>query len=155
MTIATNSEHVRTGRGPSLRQRRHHRSLGQSVVEFGLIVPVLLTITGATVDLARLYQGWITLEGATRDAAEYVATNGSDSGLTAQQTAQRVVCTEMAAVAGFVAPAGNPSACTSPAVTLSSYTTNTAASAGGSTNNPVGSATVAATFGFKTLFPYP
>jgi Flp pilus assembly protein TadG len=126
---------------------------GQSLVEFGLILPVLLTLTGAAIDVARVYQAYIALEGATRDAAEYVATNGPDSGLTALQTAKKVVCTEMSGIAGF---SGSATDCTSPSVSLpTAYSQSTTASAGGSTSYPVGSVTVNATFAFRTLFAYP
>jgi Flp pilus assembly protein TadG len=116
-------------------------------VELALILPVLLTILGASVDIARIYGAWVALEGATRDAAEQVATfEGTTSNTTiASAHAQSVVCSEMVKITGFVAPAGNPTSCTQPAVTLSSWTVSTTPALGGSSRNPVGKATVTAT----------
>ncbi len=129
------------------RDRSRNRRLGQSLVEFGLILPVLLTLVGVAVDMARVYGARITLEAATRDAAEQVASGGAS-------TAQYIVCTETVNLPGFVAPVGNPGACTSPTVTVT-YSTSTSASVGGSTAYPVGTATVTATLPFHMLFPYP
>ena len=55
--------------------RRSRRELGQSVTEFALILPVLLTVVGAMIDFSRVYATWVNLESATRDAAQYVATD--------------------------------------------------------------------------------
>jgi len=128
---------------------------GQSLVEFALILPILLTLLGAAVDFARLYQGWITLEGATRDAAEYAATFDTTS-TAALADAKRIICTQTATVPGFAAPPGNPTACTSPAISITSFPAgDTAAASGGSATNPVQSITVTATLPFRTFFGYP
>ena len=58
------------------RSRRTRR--GQSLVEFALVLPVLLAITGVVIDASRVYFQWVDLESATRDAAQYIA---SDPGL--------------------------------------------------------------------------
>jgi Flp pilus assembly protein TadG len=129
------------------------RRRGQSLVEFALILPILLTLVGAAVDIARLYQGWITLEGATRDAAEYAATFDPTSAA-ATSDARRIVCTQAAALPGFAAPAGTPTACTSPTVTVSSFSLSTTA-AGASTKFPIATVTVTATLPFRTFFGYP
>ena len=63
------------------RPARHGASRGQSVAEFALLLPVLLAFLGMTIDFARVYQAWITLESATRDAAEYAATSGTSLSL--------------------------------------------------------------------------
>lgn len=129
------------------------RHRGQSLVEFALILPILLTLVGAAIDIARLYQGWITLEGATRDAAEYAATK--DSNATAALTdAKSIICTQTAALPGFAAPAGQPTNCTSPNVSVSSFSVSTTAT-GASTTYPIASATVTATLPFRTFFGYP
>ena len=73
------------------------RKRGQSLVEFALILPILLTMVGAAIDIARLYQGWITLEGAARDAAEYAATFDTSS-TAATADAKRIICTQAAAL---------------------------------------------------------
>jgi len=48
-------------------------SLGQALVEFALIAPVLLLIIGATVDMGRGLLLYSLLEGASRDAARQAA----------------------------------------------------------------------------------
>jgi Flp pilus assembly protein TadG len=110
-------------------------------------------MVGAAIDVARLYQGWITLEGATRDAAEYVATKSTTSGA-ANTEAQRVVCTQTATLPGFAAPPGNPTACTSPAVTVTSYSLSTTAT-GAADGFPIATVTVRSTLPFRTFFGYP
>lgn len=129
-------------------------SRGQSLVEFGLILPVLLTLFGGAVDVARVYQAWNALEGATRDAAEYAATKDTTSA-SALSDAQTVICTETRTVAGFVAPAGNPTNCSSPAVSITAFATDTSATSGASTSYPIVTVTVRATLPFRTLFAYP
>ena len=110
-------------------------------------------MVGAAVDIARLYQGWITLEGATRDAAEYAATNDKTSSA-ASADAQRIVCGQAATLPGFAAPAGTPTACTSPSVAVTSYALSTTA-AGASTKYPIATVTVTSTLPFRTFFGYP
>jgi Flp pilus assembly protein TadG len=135
------------------RPQSSRRSRGQSLVEFALILPILLTMVGAAVDIARLYQGWITLEGATRDAAEYAATFDSTA-TTATTDAKRIICTQTASLSGFVAPAGNPTACTTPAVSVSSFSVSTTAT-GASVAHPIATVTITATLPFRTFFGYP
>jgi Flp pilus assembly protein TadG len=129
----------------SLNARRKSRSRGQSLVEFALVVPILLTLLGATLDFARLYQERVKLESATRDAAEYAA---SDLTVTSQALAltraKAVVCTQF----------GLPTTCTSPAVTVVSYTSSTTAP-GATTQFPLVRVKLSSTFTFSTLFPYP
>ena len=59
------------------RSRSRHR--GQSLVEFSIIMPVLLTVVGIVIDVARVYQAWTNLESATRDAAQFLATSTTDA----------------------------------------------------------------------------
>jgi Flp pilus assembly protein TadG len=138
----------------SARVRR--KSRGQSLTEFALILPVMFTLFGAAIDFARLYNSWINLEAATRDAAEYVATcvNGSallircdgvGASTTALAQAKRVVCTEL----------GKAATCTDPAVTVPTYTQDPNFAAGGSVNSPVTTVSVRASTTFRTIFPYP
>ncbi len=135
------------------RQQATSHKRGQSLVEFALILPILLTMVGAAIDIARLYQGWITLEGATRDAAEYAATKDSTSSA-ALTDAKSIICKQTATLPGFAAPAGQPTNCTSPSVTVSSFSVSTTAT-GASTTYPIASVTVTATLPFRTFFGYP
>ena len=77
----------RASRLPSLgsvarpnRRIRRRAGQGQSFVEFALILPILLALTGMAIDASRVYFQWLDLESATRDAAQYIA---SDPGLVA------------------------------------------------------------------------
>ena len=135
------------------RHQATSRKRGQSLVEFALILPILLTMVGAAIDLARLYQGWITLEGATRDAAEYAATKDATSS-SALTDAKTIICTQTASLPGFAAPAGQPTNCTSPAVSVPSFAVSTTAT-GASTTYPIATVTVTATLPFRTFFGYP
>jgi Flp pilus assembly protein TadG len=133
----------------ALATRIRKRSRGQSLVEFALILPILLTLTGAAIDVARVYGGWVALEGASRDAAEQVATDKNVTSLPlAQARAQAIVCTQLASSVGFVAPPGNPTACTSPSI-VTTWSTN------GAAKNPLVTVTVTTTLPFRTLFAYP
>jgi Flp pilus assembly protein TadG len=112
------------------------------VAEFAVILPVLLAIFGAAIDFARLYNSWINLEAATRDAAEYAATKSTTSS-GALTEAKRVVCTAF----------GLASTCTDPAVTVTFSSSTTAL--GASAKNPIATVTVTSSTSFRTLYPYP
>jgi len=133
-------------------ERAPSRPRGQSLVEFALILPLLLTLLGVGADMARIYQSWITLEAATRDAAEYAAMYAATAPDATLQ-AQRVICEETQHLAGFVSP-GAPAACTSPSVTVTSYSLSTTAP-GASATYPIATVTVTATLPFRTAFAYP
>ena len=139
-----------------LRQLTHRRGIGgQALVEFAIILPILLTLFGAAVDMARVYGAWVTVQSAARDAAEQVSSDPNVTSLaTAQTRAQQIVCTETSGLAGFVAPVGNPTACTSPTVVVSSWSSSPTAP-GGTTRNPIVTTNVTVTFPFRTLFAYP
>jgi Flp pilus assembly protein TadG len=120
------------------------------------MLPIFMALLGGALDLSRLYNTWINLEAATRDAAEYVATcvNGSavlircdgvGSASTAVAEAKRIVCTEF----------GKSATCTDPAVTVPTYTQDPSTAAGGSSSSPVTTVSVRAQTTFRTIFPYP
>jgi Flp pilus assembly protein TadG len=141
-------------RRPTLRTRRNRMSRGQALAEFALVLPVLITLTGAAMDFARVYQASITLQGATRNAAEFVATRSTDMSA-AQTQARRVVCTEMKDLPGFVpGSGGNVATCTAPIVNVTSFSLSTTAPGANSTY-PLGTATVYAEFPFRTVIPWP
>ena len=119
---------------------------GQSLVEFALILPILLTLVGTAIDIARVYGAWVALEGATRDAAEQVATDKTVTTCASALTkATTILSTELASVPGFVTPTTCP--------TDVSWTTSTASP--GTTKNPLVTVTVSSTLQFRTLFAYP
>lgn len=105
-------------------------------------------------DLARAYQAAITLQGATRNAAEYAASK-STTMANAQTEARRVVCQEAQTIPGFTPGAGGsvPN-CTAPGVTVTSFAVSQTAP-GATTTHPLGSATVRSEIGFRTIIPWP
>ena len=129
---------------------RHGRSRGQSIVEFALVLPLLVGIFGSVGDFARVYQGWITLQGATRSAAEIAATQATSS-TQAATLASTAVCAELSGVSGF---AGTATSCTNPTVTVISFSRSSSAP-GASTKYPLATVTVQSRFEFHTLFAYP
>jgi Flp pilus assembly protein TadG len=139
------------------RGRDRRRSRGQSLAEFALILPVFLTIFGATLDFARLYQAWISLQAATRVAAEYVAANDATI-VAAQSDARRFVCSQTQGMPGFqksvLPPPNDVNQCTQPAVSVTAFSRSTSV-AGASLTNPIGSATVQANMPFRMFFNYP
>jgi Flp pilus assembly protein TadG len=132
---------------------RRRMSRGQSLVEMALILPILLGLSGGAVDFSRAYQAWLSIESASRNAAEQIATGNWDS-TTAPAEARRIVCEETQNVPGFVRGTGpNPiDTCTSPVTTVT-VTTSTASP--GSTKNPIATAHVTVTLQFQTLVPWP
>jgi hypothetical protein len=128
-----------------------------------LILPFLLAFAGGATDLARAYQAWLTIESATRNAAEYVATNSVDA-TTALTDAKQTVCLETQNVPGFRKGPGtgiaaikactSPSTLPAPADFVVIYTNNNLNN-GASAANPIWKVHVRVTLAFNTLFPYP
>jgi Flp pilus assembly protein TadG len=130
---------------------------GQSLVEFALILPVFLAFLGLAIDYSRVFQAWITLESATRDAAEAAATSAATSG-DALDMAKRIVCLQAQTIPGFTrgtspSPA-DVEACASPTVTVTSFSVSDTAP-GASEDYPLGSVTVQSTLPFSPMFAYP
>ena len=125
---------------------------GQSLVEFALILPLMLTFVGAAVDFARAYQVWLTMQSATRNAAEYVATR-SGSATAAIDDATRVVCLETQDIVGYETLGGLDD-CISPTVTVTSFSLSTTAP-GATATAPLADVTIEASMPFDMLFPYP
>ena len=107
-----------------------------------MILPLMLGLFGAAVDFARMYNSWINLESATRDAAEYAATKTTTQN-SALTESRRIVC------AAF----GQASTCTDPSVTVTFSSSTTAA--GASAKNPIATVSVTVSTTFHTLYPYP
>ena len=57
------------------RWRPGRGSRGQSMVEFALVLPVLLVLLMIATDFGRAYLGWVNLNRAAREAANYAAQN--------------------------------------------------------------------------------
>jgi PKD repeat protein len=56
-------------------QYQRDRSLGQSLTEFALFLPVLLLLVLVALDFGRVYLGWINLQQMARVAANFAANN--------------------------------------------------------------------------------
>jgi Flp pilus assembly protein TadG len=143
---------------PDPARRRTRNGRGQSVAEFALLLPVMLAFLGLTIDFARVFQAWITLESATRDAAEYAATNGTDSG-DALTKAKQTICLQAQNIPGFrrsaLASPNDVNQCLAPTVTVVSWASSTSGTDGASPSYPVVTTTIRATVPFSPLFAYP
>jgi PKD repeat protein len=80
----------------AIRLRAHHRNrtLGQSLVEFALILPVLLLFFAAALDLGRVFYANITLHNAAREGAFQAAVKPDlyQADQPCDQVTNRVVC---------------------------------------------------------------
>jgi len=120
-----------------------------------LILPFLLAFAGGAIDLSRAYAAWLTVESATRNAAEYAATNSADA-FAAATDARSIVCQEARTTPGFTPGSGTDPIenCTAPTVSVVAFTVSSTQT-GGSFLNPIGTAHVRTQLVFTTLFPYP
>jgi Flp pilus assembly protein TadG len=145
-----------------LHGRRRFGSHGQSLVEFSIVLPVLLCIVGVLIDFSRVYQTWVNLESATRDAAQYLATSDTDpsspnhttQGTDSDGKAAYLLRTATGVTFTRSATQGTLTDCSQPQVTTT-FTANTSSGTGGTTGNPAGIARVTACLPFRTLFSYP
>ena len=130
-----------------------HRSRGQSLVELSLLMPILAAILGGAIDFGRVYQASITLQSATRNAAEAAATDATTQA-EAEVIARAVLCSETQDLPGFVPGGGGDIAnCTVPAMTVTF--TSSESAPGAVANYPVATATVAASLEFDMLVAWP
>jgi Flp pilus assembly protein TadG len=139
------------------RPTRRRKSRGQSVAEFALVLPVMLAFLGVTLDFARVFQAWLTLESATRDAAEVAATRATTTA-DALDKAQRTICLQAQNIPGFtrsvLASPNDVELCAAPAVTVVSFSRSTTA-VGASTTYPLGTVTIQAQMNFSPFLAYP
>ncbi|MDX1991844.1 MAG: TadE family protein [bacterium] len=57
------------------------RNKGQTLAEFALTLPLLLLLVFGTVEFGRLFQAWVTLQNAAREATRYATTGQYDRAL--------------------------------------------------------------------------
>jgi PKD repeat protein len=62
-------------RRPSRDRHDRNRTLGQSLVEFAIVLPIILFLTLIALDFGRVYLGWINLQSMSRIAANLAANN--------------------------------------------------------------------------------
>ena len=143
-------------------RRARARQRGQSLVEFAVVLPVMLAIVGVIIDAARLYQVLTSLESATRDAAQYLATSSTDptapdytwAGEDADTKAAFILTSATNYDVERSTSAEEFASCETPLVTTT-YRQDTTIANGGTVSNPVSVATVTACIPFRTLFAYP
>ena len=62
-----------------IRKRRgHEKSSGQALAEFAIIAPLFFLLIFGFVDMARMYQSWVTIQHAAREGARYGVTGRTD-----------------------------------------------------------------------------
>jgi Flp pilus assembly protein TadG len=130
------------------------------VTEFAIILPVMLAFLGMGIDFARVFQAWITLESATRDAAEAVATDTTVTTSTqALDRAKRTICLQAQNIPGYarsgLASPDDVELCTAPTVTVTSLTISSDPAVGASPKHPLGTAAIQVSLPFRPLFAYP
>jgi Flp pilus assembly protein TadG len=80
------------------RARGRRRARGQSLAEFALTVPMALLMILFGLDFGRVFLGWVALNNATREAANYAALNpkawSTELNLAVQAEYARLVTTE-------------------------------------------------------------
>src|SRR5688500_10726445 len=83
--------------------RYRSRSLGQSMVELAVVLPVLLLVVAGTIDLGRAYFSTVAIENASKEGAFYGARkplcDTEKTGCTAPNTVQWHVEQELQGVA--------------------------------------------------------
>ena len=108
-----------TGRGPLFKRRPLER--GQSVVEFALVLPLMVILLLAVLDLARVYTTMMSVESAAREGADYGTTFGAGKwqvGAPMDGTVtemQRRSCVAASDLPDYEDPDGDPATgCTNP-----------------------------------------
>ncbi len=135
--------------------RRRRRSTGQALAEFTLLLPLMMLLFGAGIDLSRVFYSYVNLQAATRVAAEYVATdplgvdinNPNITATTAPTIAKQMICRQMT---------GNPN-CSNVTVTVTVYSIcppTCPTGNGGTTQYPAATVTVSASMQFATVVPW-
>jgi len=57
---------------------RRGRSIGQGLVEFAFVLPVLLLLLMVALDFGRIYLGWVNIQNMARIGANYAANNATE-----------------------------------------------------------------------------
>jgi Flp pilus assembly protein TadG len=70
-------------------KRSKPRDGGQALVEFALLAPLLVILIFGFTDIARMYNAWVTIQGAAREGARYGVTGQTDC---TAYTGNRLAC---------------------------------------------------------------
>ena len=140
-------------RHPLIARPSRRVSRGQALAEFALVLPLVLGLVGAGIDFARVFEGSMTLQTASRNAAEAAAYE-STTLAEAQATARVVVCPAAQRLPGFVAGSGGDVAtCANPTVAVT-YT-RSATAPGANSRYPLVTVTVTTSLDFALTVPWP
>ena len=60
------------------RRTSRRRERGQTLAEFAMVAPILFILVFGIIDIARLYNAWVTVQGAAREGARYGVTGRTD-----------------------------------------------------------------------------
>ena len=101
--------------GPTLRGiwrrvlpiRRGSSQRSQAIVEFALVGGIFLMLVFGIIDVARLYQSWVTVQHAAREGARYAITGRSDCDAAVDN---RLVCITYKAQQAAMGLSGSPGA---------------------------------------------
>jgi hypothetical protein len=61
-----------------MRETKHSKSKGQTLVEFALVLPIMLLILFAIIEIARLLHAWVSIENGARFGVRYAVTGEYD-----------------------------------------------------------------------------
>lgn len=125
---------------------------GQSVVEFALVLPIMLMLLLAVVDLGRIYTTMLSVESAAREAADFGAF-GSQQWQPAVRTHTEAEMEKRACVAASNLPdyAGPDTDCLNPSF---SYTLNPDDRCDDPDRDPPCDVTVTLRYDFRLLVPF-
>ena len=62
---------------------------GQTLAEFAMIAPIVVILIFGFIDVSRVYQAWVTIQGAAREGARYAVTGRDDCTIA---TEDRLAC---------------------------------------------------------------
>src|SRR5262245_16550399 len=60
---------------------RNRRRPGQTLVEFALTLPILLLLIFGIIEFGRIFQAWVTVQNAAREAIRYAVTGQYDTSI--------------------------------------------------------------------------
>ena len=112
--LPKNADNEKVGGAMRGRRKRllHKAHGGQTLVEFAMIVPLLLLLVVLTVNFGGLINAWVTVQNATRAAADYAVLTGSSAGLPTQATSGSLMTLINNDMSGLPNLSGsNPTAC--------------------------------------------
>jgi Flp pilus assembly protein TadG len=129
------------------------RARGQSVAEFAILLPIILTLVLGGIDFSRAFERQMRLEQAIRQASETVAARAQSSS-EAQDIAREVVCVQLGRAADCtLGTIPDPLACSDLCLEVTFSRSTTAL--GATVDHPLATARVTAAAAFRTAVPYP